>query len=370
MRIIQVITLGNELYGAQRHVLDLSESLKAQGHEVILLLGTSGKTENAARSIGLQTYILNHLKRPIQPIHDILGIIELIKLFKELKPDIVASHSSKAGILVRIAAWWLGIPNTFTVHGWSFAEGSAFLSRKFFQVIEKMIGWISCKVIVIAESDRQYALQLGILKSSQMKLIYHGIRLPEVDNTLLLKKNEKFTMVMAARFQAQKDHDTLIAALVPLKKNPWQLFLLGDGELMTDIKNKVKEEGLNDKIHFEGAVDNVADYLVKADVFLLITNWEGLPISILEAMSYSLPVIASNVAGVKEEIEHFTNGILVPRKGVKEVTDAINLLYSDEELRRNMGKKSKEIFDQKFRIDVMTKETLQLYEEIQNENNF
>lgn len=364
MKIIQVITLGHEFYGAQRHVIDLCESLKEEGHEVILMTGSVGKMDAYARNLDIKTIHLRHLIRSINPYHDLLGVIELVNYFRQLKPDVVASHSSKAGILVRIAAWWLNIPNTFTVHGWAFAEGSSFGVRKIYQLIEKVIGWISCKIIVIAESDRQYALKLNVVNADKMRLIYHGIRPPLLTEMPYQKASTLFTMVMSARFQKQKDHDTLIDSLVPLKDLPWQLFFLGDGELLSVAKFKVARLGLEKKIHFEGAVDNVSEYLQRADIFLLITNWEGLPLSILEAMACGLPVIATDVAGIKEEVWQNENGFLVPRKGVVEITNAVKTLYFDEGLRTKMGQKSKEIFNLRFRKDLMTKNTFELYQEI------
>jgi glycosyltransferase involved in cell wall biosynthesis len=362
MKVIQIITLGHELYGAQRHVIDLCLSLQAEGHEVILLIGNAGKMEEYAQAIGIKTYVLKHLKRAIHPYHDFAGVLELIQLFKELKPDLVASHSSKAGILARIAAWWLKIPNTFTVHGWSFAEGSGVVARKTYQVIEKLTGLISDKIIVIAKADEEYALQLRVIKPTKMALIYHGIRPP--DDFDKSADNESFVMVMAARFQAQKDHETLIEALIPLRDMNWQLYLLGDGELLHTMKEKVKKAGLLGKVFFEGAVDNVPEYLKKADVFLLITNWEGLPLSILEAMAHGLPVIATDVAGIKEEVINGVNGFLVPRKNAQSITSAIANLYHNRTMTIDMGKKSKERFEKYFTIDLMTSRTLALYREL------
>ncbi|MEZ4901457.1 MAG: glycosyltransferase [Spirosomataceae bacterium] len=99
MKIIQIITLGNELYGAQRHVIDLCLKLQLEGHSVILMMGNEGKMSKYAHSLGIDTLVLKNLKRTIHPYRDIIGTLELIRLFKELQPDIVASHSSKAGIL-------------------------------------------------------------------------------------------------------------------------------------------------------------------------------------------------------------------------------------------------------------------------------
>jgi glycosyltransferase involved in cell wall biosynthesis len=236
------------------------------------------------------------------------------------------------------------------------------VARKIYQVIEKIIGFISCKIIVIAKADEEYALQLGVVARSKMVLIYHGIRPPAAFVKPVDYKS--FVMVMAARFQAQKDHETLINALIPLRNMDWQLYLLGDGELMPNIRDQVNRAGLLDKIFFEGAVDNVLDYLKKADAFLLITNWEGLPLSILEAMAHGLPVIATNVAGVKEEVINEVNGFLVPRKDTQSVTLAISTLYKNRKMALEMGKKSKERFEKHFTIDMMTSRTIDLYKEL------
>jgi glycosyltransferase involved in cell wall biosynthesis len=121
---------------------------------------------------------------------------------------------------------------------------------------------------------------------------------------------------------------------------------------------------LSDKIFFEGAVDNVPEYLQQADVFLLISNWEGLPISILEAMSYGLPVIASDVAGVKEEVLDGVNGFVVPRKDAQSITSAISALYYDRQMALAMGEQSRERFEKYFTIDLMIKRTIQLYKDL------
>lgn len=366
MKIIQIITIGSELYGAQRHVIDLCVRLQSEGHEVVLLLGSAGKMSLYAESLGINTIILKHLKRTIHPYHDISGVVELVHLFREIKPDVVASHSSKAGILARIAAWWLDIPNTFTAHGWSFAEGIPLINRKMFQWIEKIIGLLSCKIITVSEADKNYALQLGVVSAKKMEVIHYGINPPVPIQRFSIVADKPLVMVMPARFQAQKDHETLINALLPLKSLNWQLYLLGDGELMPSIREKVSYHGLSDKIFFEGAVNNVPDYLQKADLFLLITNWEGLPISILEAMSYKLPIIASDVAGVKEEVLNGVNGFLVPRKDSISITSAISTFYNNRVMLNSMGEKSWLHFQTHFTIDIMTQRTLGLYCQIAN----
>lgn len=365
MKIVQIITMGHNLYGAQRHVIDLCVKLQTEGHEVILVMGSEGKMQDFAHSLGINTLVLRHLKRSIHPYHDLVGTIELIQLFKKLQPDVIASHSSKAGILARVAAWWLKIPNTFTAHGWSFAQGIPFLSRKIFQFIEALVGLISNKIITVSKADKDYALKLGVIDESKMSIIHYGINPPiTIHKKGTSIEKSPFNMVMSARFQAQKDHATLIKALIPLKYLNWQLFLLGDGELMPAIQDKVHQGGLSNKVFFEGAVSNVSDYLNKADVFLLITNWEGLPISILEAMAHSLPVIASDVDGIKEEIIDGINGFLVPRKDIKSITSAISTLYHNRELAVNMGIKSKDLFEKQFTIDIMARNTIELYSQI------
>lgn len=363
MKVIQIITLGHEIYGAQKHVLELSHELQKDGHEVLVIVGTKGAMTDWLQQRNIRYIVLKNLKRSLNPFYDIICIFKLITLFKKENPNIVSSHSSKAGIISRIAAWWCKIPNTFTAHGWSFAEGIPQPNRTIFLWIERLIGIISYKIIAVAELEREYGIRQRVASPHKIVTIHYGVNKKYSDNKTLEKRKttSPFVITMVAGFRPQKDHNTLFKALHELQKLNWILYLLGDGELETEIKKLVHELGLEQRVKFEGAVSNVEDYLIKTDLMVLTTNWEGLPISILEGLSFGLPIIATDVAGVREEVIDGYNGITVKRGDWLSVKNAIDKIYHNQELRVLYGKNSYILFDEYFTIQAMYTKTINLY---------
>ena len=362
MRILQVITLGHELYGAQKHVLDLCVLFQKDGHQVRAVVGTAGTLTDLFDENNIEYSLVPSLQRAINPISDIKCVRDLKKVYKEFKPDIVASHSSKAGILARIACYMAGIPSTFTAHGWSFEDGIPFLKRTLFLNIERAVAKVSHKIIAVANLGREHGLKNKVAPPEKIETIYYGVE----DNGAKYEKDPQsvFTMTMVAGFREQKDHATLIDALTELKDNDWQLYFLGSGELLEEMQSKVNAAGLNEKIHFEGAVKDVPGYLRKTDLMVLTTNWEGLPISILEGLSFSLPVVASDVSGVSEEVIHEYNGLLVERGNAEQVKNAIQKMMDNPEQLQQYSRKSRKLFEKEFTQEAMYKKTKSLYQNV------
>lgn len=367
MKIIQIITLGHQLYGAQKHVLDLSIELQKDKHDVLVIVGSKGLLTDQLKKEQIRYVCIKSLVREISPINDARAVFAIKNEIKKFSPDIVATHSSKAGIIGRLAARLANTPCTFTAHGWSFEEGIPYARRKLFLNIEKFTARISDRIITVAELERNYGLDCAVAPPEKLHTIYYGVNdrqsVKEKDNT----ENSTPVLTMVAGIRPQKDHHTLIEALAQLKQLKWKLYLLGDGPLTEKVKTQVKEYGLEDRVCFEGMVDNVPKYLVETDILVLITHWEGLPISILEGLAYSLPVIATDVAGVKEEVIDGYNGITVPPKDVVAVRDSIKQLLENTGLRTEYGNNSRKLFLKEFTMEAMYKKTIKLYREIVNE---
>ncbi len=359
MRIVQVITIGHELYGAQKHVLDLSQALVAQGHEVLVIVGSQGRLSEELEKAGVPVKHLPSLQRAIRPITDWKCLSQLRRCFAQFKPDLVASHSTKAGILARIACYLDSIPNTFTAHGWSFEEGVPPLRRNLFRLIEKMVGKISCKIITCSDIGKEFALKAGVGTPETIQAIHYGV--DDLGKDFPHNKQSTFTMTMVAGFREQKDHATLINALAKLKHLDWQVFFLGEGSLLSDAKQLVEKNHLANRIFFEGAVSDVPRYLSMTDLQVLITNWEGLPISILEGLSFGLPSLASDVSGVREEVINHYNGLTVPQGDVDATAAAIETLIKHPDKLQEYGLAARKLFEKEFTFEAMFSRTLRLY---------
>jgi len=365
MKIIQIITLGHEYYGAQSHVLELSDELQNMGHEVLVLVGTSGALSDRLTARGLSWQQVDRLVHRIRPLQDLRAVVDLCGVIRNFKPDIVATHSSKAGIVGRIAARLCGVPSTFTAHGWSFADGVPAKQRRLALFLERATARVSDRIIAVANNERDFGLQHKVAPADKIVTIHYGTEdkasaYPQKhkDST---SASDPIRLTMVAGFRKQKDHQTLIKALAEIKSLPWKLDLLGDGELRSEIESAVRSADLQEHVRFHGAVDNVTDFLHQTDILVLTTNWEGLPISTIEGLSFSLPVVATAVAGTKEQVIDGYNGITVERGDAPAVRSALVTLIRQPALRAEYGANSRTLFEKQFLLSSMVEKTLQVY---------
>ncbi|WP_269724112.1 glycosyltransferase family 4 protein [Yersinia enterocolitica] len=249
------------------------------------------------------------------------------------------------------------IPVVFTVHGWSFADGVSDKKKKLYIWIERAVSIFADKIITVSEQDKKLALRYRVTSDSKQVVIHNGIPDKTIE-TSNIKDNKCLRLISVARFCEQKDHETLLTALYPLRNEQWHLSLVGKGPDLDKIRELAVKLELDRKIDFLGERSDVENLIASSDIFLLISNWEGFPISILEAMRASLPVIASDVGGVNEAVKDGVTGYLVKKADTRNLTECIKILLNDEELRLNMGQNGESSFNSHFTFDLMYKKTL------------
>ncbi|MCL6442251.1 MAG: glycosyltransferase family 4 protein [Alicyclobacillus sp.] len=367
MRIAFVITRSDTVGGAHVHLRELALGLSRRGHEVFVLVGGEGPFTSQLREHGIPYHALRHLVRPIRPIKDYFAWREMVNVLQGIKPDIVATHSSKAGWLGRLAGRSLRIPATFTVHGWSFTDGVPIMQRKLYSLAERLIMPATTHCITVSDYDRNLALTHKVAPPNKLTTIHNGV--PDIP--LHLRANPGLSpvkMVMVARLEPQKDHALLLKALVAVHDMPWDLKLVGDGPLRPHVEEAARELGLRDRIHFVGASNDVPHILRDSQLFLLISKWEGLPISILEAMRAGLPVVASDVGGVSEAVKDGVTGYIVPRGEVNILAERIRRLILSPTLRKEMGDAGRLRYESNFHIATMIEKTLHVYSTIKKPN--
>ena len=368
MRIVYVITQSDVIGGASVHLLDLASGARQQGHEVVVLAGGDGVFLERVKAAGLNGRSLRHLCREIKPRSDLLGLLELRRVFKELKPDLVHLHSSKAGILGRLAAKSLSLPTVFTAHGWAFTEGVSAKRRALYRVIERYVAGYTDRIITVSDYDRRLALEAKVGSAQRIRTVHNGM--PRVDvlpPALLLTDmppTDAVRLIMVARFDEQKNHLGLLEGLARVANHNWTLELVGDGPLLESVRARAAQLELSDRVVFSGSCNDVARRLAQSDVFVLISNWEGLPLSILEAMRAGLPVIASRVGGVPEAVVDGETGYLVERGDAEGLGQALTRLLESPELRQQMGRQGKTKFEAEFTFDTMLARTLAVYNEV------
>lgn len=356
-RLLYVITRA-EHGGAQSHVLDLLRA-SATRFNVQLATEEHGFLVDEARALGVDVVPLRHLVMPLNPLEDLRAVRELSRAIRSFRPDLIHAHSSKAGLLSRIAAKVNRVPCVFTAHGWGFSEGVPGGRKLIVLTSEWFAGRLGGTTIAVSEFDRRLALRWHISPPDRIVTIRYGIP----DDETRASPGEEIecpVITMVARFSSQKDHATLLEALSGVRL-PFQLWLIGDGPLLESVKAQSAALGLSERVVFHGNSSCVPRFLERTHIFALTTNYEGLPISILEAMRAGLPVVATDTAGVSEEVRHGWNGLLSPRRDPIVVRKNLERLLSDSQLRREYGNNSRLEYERQFRLQSMLSATFEVY---------
>lgn len=363
MKIAQIVTRSDNTGGAQVHVRDLSMELQKYGLEVHVLCGGEGPFLEELRQCGIPVHVIPHLVRAIHPYTDWRAFREIHRTLKELNPALVGTHTSKAGWLGRLAAWSLDIPVVYTVHGLSFINTASQPGKKFYILAEKIAGLVSSRVITVSEYDQEFCLKHHILPPDKIITVHNGIPdLPDCGGSDGRTVSAPAKLLMTARLEKPKNHLFLLRALGQLtQRDDWELDLIGDGPLRDEVEEIIVKLNLVSRVHMLGARNDVPQLLKQADIFILISDWEGLPLSILEAMRAGLPVIASDVGGVSEVVEDGVNGFLIPKGDAELLKDRLAALLSSEELRLRMGEASRKKFQKSFTISQMVEKTISVY---------
>jgi glycosyltransferase involved in cell wall biosynthesis len=363
VKIAYLVTRADPIGGAQIHVRDLAAAAQAHGHEPIVITSGQGPFVDSLRGENVRTVVLRHLCAPIAPVRDLRALREIHAVLAELRPDLVAAHSSKAGILGRLAGRSLQIPVVFTAHGWAFTPGVPPFRAAVYRRIERLVAPLASRIITVSEFDRRLAVESRVAAEDRVVTVYNGI--PGVPAALRADPGRTpVRLVMVARFGPQKDHPTLLRALAGLVEHPWHLELVGEGPLSGQMEALASSLGIRDRVHFLGQRMDVDQILANAQISLLVTNWEGFPLSILEAMRAGLPVVASGVGGVGESLRDGETGFLVPPGEVEPLRDRIRRLLVDSQLRVRLGARGRAVYEEHFTLEHAVTRTLAVYADV------
>jgi glycosyltransferase involved in cell wall biosynthesis len=228
--------------------------------------------------------------------------------------------------------------------------------------MERLAAPFASRIITVSEFDRDLALASRLAPPEKIVTVHNGM--PDVSPALRADPGRTpARLVMTARFEFQKDHSTLLRALAGLNGS-WELDLIGDGPLLPQAQSLASELGLKDRIRFWGQRMDVETRLAAAQVALLITNWEGFPRSILEAMRAGLPVVASSVGGITESVQDGVTGFIIARGDVEGLRRRLAELLNDAGQRIRMGRSGRERYERHFQLEQTMEKTMAVYHEL------
>lgn len=359
MKICQIIPeLGAG--GAEKMCADLSIELRKRGHEVIVISLYNKKT-SISKSIvenNIPIYYLNKKKGL-----DTKCIYRLKKLLQRIHPDVIHSHLYAIKYAVA-SSLFTGIPVIHTVHNIAEKEQDnkdRLLCRLFYK--RKLV-----IPVAISKKIKTTIINYYKLKPNYVPIVFNGINISKFDRKNNYNLHSPCKIIHVGRFQEQKNHMCIVETAKLLKEKNIKFILLGDGELKKEIEGYAKKEKLDYLFDFVGIVDDVNKYLYDSDIFILPSKWEGLPISVLEAMSAGLPIIASDVGGVGDLITTNENGILINPNAI-ELKNAITVLLCNKDLRQKIGVSAYRD-SRLYSVSNMTNSYLKLYSRKKQVNGF
>ena len=338
--------------GASIHVRDLAAAMQARGHEVIVLVGGTGPVTDLLTENRVRFAILPNLGRAVRPWKDALAYRELRSALKAWCPDLVSTHTAKAGFLGRAAAHSLNLTVIYTPHGWTIGDRISSVQGRIFTVAERTAAAWSAAIVNVCEYERKLALSRQIGRPDQHCVIYNGVHDVGPEYRADPGRLGTVRFVSIARFESPKDHATLLKAVARLRGD-WALDLVGDGPELDRARALADPK----RVRFHGYSANPAPILAEAQAFVLSTRSEAFPRSILEAMRAGLPIVASNVGGVPEAVSE----VLVPAGDVDGLRRALQDLMDDPVKRQRLGENGHHIFKRRFRFQTTLEQTEGLY---------
>ena len=381
MKVLHIITrliLG----GAQENTLhNVEDQFEIYGDDVTLVTGPAEGPEGTliprAESGGFRFVIMPDLKRSIHPVCDWKAYRNVVSLIREIQPDLVHTHSSKAGILGRMAARRTKTPVIHSIHGAAFHFGQSKLAYRAYVTAEKSVAGWTRKYICVADDMRDAYLAEGISTPDRYVTIRSGFDTEPFlqpprdrkDVRAELGFDDSHVVVgKIGRLFHLKGHEFLIQAaheVVQGNSNVRFLFV-GDGILRSQFEDEIEAAGLTNYFKFTGLVptQRIPELMHAMDIVAHTSQWEGLARVLPQGLIAGKPVISYDVGGAREVVIPNETGYLLPRDSVKELADAILELANDPDLRNRFGTRGREMFKEQFRHQTMTKQIRQIYHEV------
>ncbi len=380
MRLLSRMNVG----GPSRHVVNLVKAMPGLGYETRLLAGVPESAEGSmlawAEAQGVMPGIVEHLDRPVMPLSDFVAFQQIVREIKEFQPHVMHTHTTKAGILGRLAAVLCGVPAIFhTYHGFVFSGYFSEPVSQFVVGIERFLAGVTDRLITLTPGlAEELASRLKLSGTRKIATVPLGLDLTK--NLALPRKSTgwrhsiglratDFVIGIVARLVPVKNHEMLLRAFARLTKSQTnlQLIIAGGGELENELRRISSQLDIAEQVHFCGISDCIEEVYSDIDLLVLSSRNEGTPVVVIEALASGCPVAATDVGGVAEILESGRNGFILPvdpEGFARGLEDAVKVCrsqnYSHSDAFRNSWVEKYSVKTLAERLDAIYRKTLRL----------
>ncbi|MFH1227572.1 MAG: glycosyltransferase family 4 protein [Planctomycetota bacterium] len=388
MKVVHIITrliLG----GAQENTLITVEGLQRMpGYEITLIsgpaIGPEGELVKRAKDNNINLIIIPEMRRNIFPLLDLISFVRMFLIILRLKPDIVHTHSTKAGIFGRIAAKLAGAPHIIhTIHGLPFHPYQSRIANFFYITLERLTATVTDKIICVANAMTTQALKAGVGKPEQYTTIYSALELAkfrplknrfEERQSLGINPSDKVIGVVA-RLAKLKGHEYLIKITHQIIREvpDAKLMFVGDGALRDRIMNDVRDRGLVNWVVFTGLVEprRIPSLIEAMDVLVHPSLREGLARALPQALALGKPAVSFDIDGAREVVLDGKTGFIIPppdkgneKASLDKLAEKIIYILNHPEEAGKMGRAGRAHIQQNFNSEYMVSRIAQVYQAI------
>ena len=367
-RIVLAELAGSASYGGGERYLELlCKHLDATRFRTVLICPEPGSFVGRMQAQGVDTRVIE-----LAPLFNPVALMRLVRLLKREGVTILQTHGARANFYGRVAGWLAGVPIVVsTVHNLiADYEVNAFKRWIYAALLRLTAPWAD-RIICVSDAIRRHVVRDDPSATAMAMTVHNGIDRAQLvsgrDRTTLrraLEVGDGPLVVVVARLTLPKGHRYLIDALALLRQK-WptlQCICVGEGELHDLLKAYAVVKGIADRCWFVGATSHVAEWYDAADVVVLPSLSEGFPFVVLEALAMAKPLVATNVNGVPEVIEHGQTGLLVDPRDSEGLARAIQVMLEQPELAAEMGRAGSAIVQERFTVDRMVDRTVAVFE--------
>lgn len=360
--VMLVITKG-EAGGAQSHVLALCEALVGQVRFTVVIGGPDAPSwlGDQLKDIGIRVLALPTLQETLLPWRVWPALQDLMGLIQAHAPDVVHAHSAMAGLVARMTRVQLDISVLYTVHGFGFKPQVPWVRRQMASLAERALSRLTSHMVCVSQHERELAYQLPIAHE-RVHVVPNGIahlKTPP-ENTW----HDIPRLIMVARMKSPKRHDLLLQALAQVRDkfgHELPVTFVGDGPLRAQYVALAEQLGLQE-VTWAGEVTHVAPLLAEHDVLVLLSDHEGMPITVLEAMRSGLTIVVSDLPGIREQVIAGQEALLV-HNNPDAVAEQLVRLAQEPYLRKRLARAAQQAFESTFTVERMSQRVLSLYEQ-------